>query len=117
MNIHKVLSTCKSSLEFIVTSLCQAFKFKHSSDAVLFLQFQQHEDRSKYCIALRDINNFSKINTFISVLQTNLKTLITIMETENNEQDLKNFENSSHFILMNILALGLSKSQDKRIVW
>ena len=35
------------------------------------------------------IDNFSKINQFLSLLQTNLKTLIRILEAENDYQNVK----------------------------
>ena len=78
---------------------------------------------SEYAQCLKNIDNFSKINQFLSLLQTNLKTLIRILETENDYQNVKygdlNLvqENSSQTKIMNLLAMSLSRSVDERIVW
>lgn len=69
--------------------------------------------------------NFERINTFLRLLFTNVKTLIRILESENDHQNVKSGSNgihipekdSSHSKIMNLIAMALIRSQDYRIVW
>ena len=81
-----MLSECDHSLEFIIVAFCKAFGFQNTQYAAKFVA---GGNSSEYAQCLRNIDNFSKINQFLSLLQTNLKTLIRILETENDYQNVK----------------------------
>lgn len=67
--------------------------------------------------------NFNRINSFLQLIFTNVKTLIRILEYENDHQNASphgtplHQENSSHIRIMNLIAMGLTRSLDYRIVW
>jgi hypothetical protein len=73
-------------LEFIIVAFCKAFGFQNPQIAAKFVA---GGISSEYAQCVKNIDNFSKINQFLSLLQTNLKTLIRILESENDYQNVK----------------------------
>ena len=126
-----ILSQCKQSLEFIIVALCQAFSFAHPRDAAKFISSGPDSARpelTSYSLSLQDTNNFNRINRFLNLLQSNLNHLKRILTIELDISQValdspifpsdskEQYEDTSLFIVMNLLILGLSQSVDIRIV-
>ena len=77
------MSQCENSLEFIIVSVCRAFEV-NPQEAVKFVMGGIN---SNYAKCLKDPVNFGKINIFLRLIFTNVKTLIRILEHENNKTD------------------------------
>lgn len=86
----KLLSECENSLEFILVSFCRAFEFQNGRQAFGFVSGVLN---SQYAQCFKDMSNFPKINQFLSLVFTNLKTLIRILEQENDHQNVKSGKN------------------------
>lgn len=110
------MSNCNHSLEFILLAFCRAFSFSRPQDAIAFIAggFQ-----SAYAQCLKDLGNFSQINAFLNLMEINLKTLIKILEQENDFRTDSDHDQqlSSQTQIMNLLAMSMLYSVDEGIVW
>ena len=84
------LNQCHHALEFIIVGYCKSFDFQNPLQVAHFVAEYdvQRDDGSSYSTSsyincLQEMENFSKINNFLSILQTNLKHLIHLLEQEN----------------------------------
>ena len=116
------IKECKNTMEFLVIAMCKAFEFKEVHEAANFASFNSvlGVQSSDYARSLEKYENFSKINTFLSILQTNLEKLMLILDNEYEQVDLSSPSSkqySSLPIIMSFLMLGLQLSVDERVVW
>ena len=142
---NQKLSQSRQAVEFLILGFCKSFDFETPMEAAHFLAevpTKQPDGRvvttSDYMECLQDIGNFQKINSFLSLLETNLTCLVQLLERENDismylgkqpKADLAvadltesqseanpatsperpSPETASLNITMNLLTLGLSK--------
>lgn len=113
------IKECKNTMEFLVIAMCKAFKFKEVQQAVNFAAFDSvlGVASSDYALSLEKFENFSNINTFLSILQTNLEKLMLILDNEYEGVNHSAKQYSSLPIIMSFLMLGLELSVDERVVW